>query len=296
MKNENKNFLRKICCALFALVLLFSLVACGGKSDDATTSISTQHVNVFTLGMFHFDFPNLDAVQTAEEDQIDVLLPEYQKEIELIVEKISVFKPTIVVIELPPAYQTTIDSLYHQYLAGKYQLGRNEVFQIGFRIAKAMGLQKLYCVDEWSGNFTENIINLMSNEDSEEYLAFEKSFEDNADLSKKFQKEYLFKTKGILAELIQSNDEENIKKDLGNYLIGNFKHEYIPYDFTGVDFETGRWFSRNLKIFRNIQRIETQPSDRILVIYGSGHLNILNYLFECSPEYNLVKTNDFLIK
>ena len=27
-------------------------------------------------------------------------------------------------------------------------------------------------------------------------------------------------------------------------------------DFTGVDFETGRWFSRNLKIFRNIQRIE----------------------------------------
>jgi len=151
----------------------------------------------------------------------------------------------------------------------------------------------LYCVDEM-GNFTENIINLIKDETSDEFLAFYKSYEDDVNSSKRFRKESLFKTKGILAELIQSNDEENIKKDLGNYFLNLFKHEYTPYDFTGVDFETGRWFSRNLKIFRNIQRIETCPSDRLLVIFGSGHLNILNYLFECSPEYNLVRTNDFL--
>jgi hypothetical protein len=258
------------------------------------TSISAQSVEVLTLGMFHFAFPNLDVVQTAEEDQIDVLLPKYQKEIELIVKKLSVFKPTIIVIEQPNAYQTEIDSLYNQYLLGKYQLGRDEYEQIGFRMAKKMGLQKLYCVDEWMGNFTENILNLLNNEESEESSAFVESFENNTDSSKVFHKEPLFKSKGILAELIQSNDEENIKKSLGNYLINDFKYETTPYDFIGVDFETGRWFSRNLKIFRNIQRIDTEPSDRILVIFGSGHLNILNYLFECSPEYTLVRTNDFL--
>jgi hypothetical protein len=267
---------------------------CGSKNDNATKSISTHQVNVLTLGMFHFAFPNLDAVQTAEEDQIDVLLPEYQKEIELIVEKISVFRPTVVVIEQESDYQNFIDSLYNQYLSGKYQLERDEQFQIGFRIAKAMGIEKLYCVDEWMGNFTENIINLISDETSEEYLTFYKSHEADMKSPEKFRKESLFKTKGILAELIQSNNEENIKKDLGNYLLDLFKYEKTPYDFTGVDFETGRWFSRNLKIFRNIQRIETHPSDRILVIFGSSHLGILNYLFECSPEYNIVRTNDFL--
>ena len=271
-----------------------AFTSCGSKevtNDD--TKVRTAQV--LTLGVFHFNFPNLDFEQTAEEDQIDVLLPEYQKEIEFIAEKLLVFQPTVVVVEVDPDDQDIIDSLYNQYLLGKYSLGRNEVMQIGFRTAKAMGLQKLYCVNDW-GSFTENINNLVKNEESEEFLALAQSIENNVDSSKVFRKEPLFKTEGILAELIQSNDEENIKKRLGNYLIGDFKHEYTPYDFTGVDFETGRWFNRNLRIFRNIQRIETKPSDRILVIFGSDHLNILNWLFDCSPEYNLVKTNDFLKK
>lgn len=270
------------------------LTNCGfkGAINDDTKVKTTQ---VLTLGVFHFDFPNLDAVQTTEEDQIDVLLPEYQKEIEHIVEKLSAFQPTIIVIEQPNAYQSIIDSLYNQYLLGKHQLSRSEHQQIGFRIAKIMSIQKLYCVDEW-GNFTENVVSLLNNEESEEYSAFVKSFENNADSLKVFCREQIFKTKGILAELIQLNNEENIEKSLGNYLIGDFKYENTPYDFIGVDFETGRWFNRNLRIFRNVQRIDTKHSDRILVIFGSGHLNILNYLFECSPEYTLVKTNDFLKK
>ncbi|MCL2683011.1 MAG: DUF5694 domain-containing protein [Bacteroidales bacterium] len=267
---------------LLILALIFGVAF---TSDNA----KLKTPEVLTLGVFHFNFPNLDVVQIAKEDQIDVLLPEHQKEIELIVEKLLLFQPTIIVIECQPAYQHIIDSLYHQYLLGKHLLRREEIEQIGFRIAKAMGLQKLYCVDEW-GNFTENISNLMNNQKSEEFLAFAKSFENNSELFN----ERLFKTKGILAELVRKNDEKNIKRDLGSYLIGPFKHEFTPYDFTGVDFETGRWFSRNLKIFRNIQRIDTRPEDRILVIYGSGHLSILNYLFECSPEYTLVRTNDFL--
>ena len=41
-----------------------------------------QRTEVLTLGVFHFDFPNLDMQQISEEDQINVLSPVYQKEIE----------------------------------------------------------------------------------------------------------------------------------------------------------------------------------------------------------------------
>ncbi|MCS3161177.1 DUF5694 domain-containing protein [Bacteroides faecis] len=41
---------------------------------------------------------------------------------------------------------------------------------------------------------------------------------------------------------------------MGNYLIGHFKYESDKGDYTGTDFESGRWFNRNLRIFRNIQR------------------------------------------
>lgn len=85
-----------------------------------------------------------------------------------------------------------------------------------------------------------------------------------------------------------------IKKDLGNYLIKHFKYESVKGNYTGTDFESGRWFNRNLRILRNIQRIPDTAGKRILVIFGAGHLNILNYLFECSPEYKLLNINDYL--
>jgi hypothetical protein len=222
-----------------------------------------------------------------------VFEPKYQKEIESIVSKISRFKPTIIVIERQPSRQHYTDSIYNSYLLGNYKLNRTEEEQIGFRLARLLGIKKLQCVDEW-GTFTEKLNNIVFGNDSIEAKKFETYFELNPDSSKSFNPAPLFKTKGILAALRQNNDEENIKKSLGNYLIGLFKYESKENDFTGVDFETGRWFSRNLKIFRNIQRITTSPSDRILVIFGAGHLNLLNYFFDCSPEYRRVKTNAFL--
>lgn len=107
--------------------------------------------------------------------------------------------------------------------------------------------------------------------------------------------EAIFKERGIIAELIGLNDPEYIRRSLGNYLVGHFKYASFSNDYIGADFETGRWFNRNLRIFRNIQRIETEPSDRILVIFGAGHQNLLNYLFECSPEYHLEEANKYLM-
>lgn len=257
-------------------------------------SMSAQDtIPVLTLGTFHFNFPNLDRMQVEQDNQIDVLESKYQNEINELVQLLAEFAPTILVIERQPKFQNRVDSLYQQYLAHTYNLKRDEEEQIGFRLAKLMGINKLYCVDEW-GEPYERIDKFTDEVDSEDYISFEKSFSEHPDSVKRFEPKDIFKEKGIIAELIELNNKENIRKSLGNYLIGHFKYESSPYDYTGVDFETGRWFNRNLRIFRNIQRIDTKPSDRILVIYGAGHLNILNYLFECSPEYHLEDTNKYL--
>lgn len=258
-----------------------------------TSIAQSAETKVMTLGTFHFNFPNLDATRIETKDQIDVLTPAYQNEIEAIVSKIARFKPTIIVIERTPGEQHRTDSAFNLYAQNNYQLKRSEEEQIGFRLAKRFGLKKLYCVDEW-GNFTERINSIVNGKDSVEAQKFESFFENNPDSLKRFIHKPNFKNEGILNALRKLNNEENIKKDLGNYLVGLFKYESKEHDFTGVDFETGRWFSRNLKIFRNIQRISAGSSDRILVIYGAGHMNILNYLFDCSPEYDRVKTNDYL--
>ena len=40
-----------------------------------------------------------------------------------------------------------MDSLFGEYVKGNYVLEKHETFQIGFRVAKKLGLSKVYCID-----------------------------------------------------------------------------------------------------------------------------------------------------
>lgn len=291
--------MKRIIIAVFAI----SLLACQ-KTLNVENPLQTDHIEkdnnpeqirVLTLGSFHFNFPNLDVITTDREDKIDVLDPKYQEEIELIVTKLEKFKPTIIAIERQPKHQQKYDSLYRSYLNGTHELTRSEEQQIGFRLAKRMGLKRLYCTDAWGTDY-EDVKQLLEGKDSIAKQQFMDFFYHNPDsllYSYKDEKE-VFKTQGILAELKRINDGELITEQLGDYLIGPFKYETPENNQFGADFTTGWWFNRNLRIFRNIQRIDATPEDRILVIYGAGHMNLLNVFFEASPEYELLQVKDFL--
>ncbi|MCU0322059.1 MAG: DUF5694 domain-containing protein [Chitinophagaceae bacterium] len=269
---------------LIVLIILFT---------SAAMAQTKKQIEVLTLGTFHFNFPNLDLIKTHDNDKIDVLKPEYQYEIENIVKRIAKFKPTIIVIEREPNEQQKFDSLYNQYLLGKYMLSRNEEEQIGFRIAKMMKLKKIYCVDSWGRDY-EAISTVIEGKDSLSNKKFMNYFNKSIDTLQQYFPKPIFKTKGIRAELIRQNEENKVKTDLGTYLLGIFKYENNENDFFGTDFVTGWWFNRNLRIFRNIQKINASPTDRILVIFGAGHMNLLNVFFDASPEYKLLKINKYL--
>ena len=283
---------------LFALTLFIS---CGKNttSNENTQPIkskeNTQQIEVLTLGSFHFNFPNLDIRKISKKNQIDVLEPKYQAEIKTIVDKLEKFKPTIIAIEREPENQAKYDSLYNAYLDGNHKLARNEEQQIGFRLAKRLGLKKLFCTDAWGIDY-EYIDKAVYKDDTIARNKFLDFFYNNPDsIIRPFRNQKsIFKKEGILPELKRINSPEWYKYDLGNYLIGIFKYETEENIQFGPDYVTGWWFNRNLRIFRNIQRIEATSEDRILVIYGAGHMNLLNVFFETSPEYKLLKVNDFL--
>ena len=254
---------------------------------------ASRTTKVLTLGTFHFSFPNLDVRKVEASNQINVLEPKYQKEIEDIVRRLARFKPTIVAIERPRSKQATYDSLYSSYLQGQHQLSRSEDEQIGFRLGKALGMKTLYCLDSWGKDY-DDAAKLFKDENSPEYKKFVSYFSANPDSSEMFRPTQVFKTKGILAELRRMNNPDNVAKDLGNYLIGVFKYETSDNEYFGPDFTSGWWFDRNLRIFRNLQRIGAGPTDRIVVIFGAGHMNLLNVFLNASPEFELVNANEYL--
>lgn len=271
---------------LFGMVFLIFFSINANAQDN-------QKIKVLTLGTFHFAFPNLDVIKTDDKDIIDVLHPEYQKEIESIVKMIAVFEPTIIAIEVDPIKQEKIDSVYMAYLSGTHKLKRSEHEQVGFRLAKQFNLQTLHCTNNW-GELPEEINNVVYGNDTISQQDFMNFFYNNNDSSKIYDPENKFKSEGILEHLKMVNSKDHLKMDLGNYMISIFKYQTNDNEFFGVDFTTGWWFNRNLRIFRNIQKIPAKPNDRILVIYGSSHMNLLNIFFDASPEYELENINDYL--
>lgn len=267
------------------LISILSFYLCGQTNEPVK-------VKVLTLGVFHFDYPNLDAIKVEDKDKISVLDEPYQTDIKNITDALAKFKPTIIAVESLPENQQKIDSLYSLFKSGKWELKKNEIYQLGFRLGKILDLEKIYCIDDM-GRHYENIEQIFK--DSIRLVKLENYYFNSTD-SIYFKRNRSDKIKNLTDALILSNNPDNIKGRLGIYLLNPFKYEEKPGDFSGVDFETGRWFSRNLRIFRNIQRIPQTSDDRILLIIGSEHLNLLNHFFEASKEYELISPLPFLVE
>jgi hypothetical protein len=243
-----------------------------------------------TLGVFHFNFPNEDVVQVAEGDKIDVLAEHYTGEIASITRALAEFKPTHIAVEVLPNRQARLDSLYTAYREGRYALGRNEVFQLGFRMAATLGLEGVHAVDDPGRHYPQ--IEALFN-DSAAMARMEQHYYQAPDVRHRVHTDK-GRITSITDALIRGNDPAHIAERLSLYLLNPFSFEEEPNDFIGVDFETGRWFNRNLRIFRNLQRMPLAEGDRVLLIIGSEHLNLLNHFLEVSKEFEFVSPLPYL--
>jgi len=65
------------------------------------------------------------------------------------------------------------------------------------------------------------------------------------------------------------NSDARTAKDMALY------YQVVPYgdpdDYAGADL-LAAWYQRNMRIYQNIVKLVESPNDRILVIFGAGHL------------------------
>src|SRR5207245_4989523 len=76
----------------------------------------------------------------------DVLVPKRQQEIAELAAVLKKFQPTKIAVEADYGSEA-VPKRYAEYLAGKHDLTRNEIEQIGFRLAKDFGHTTIYPVD-----------------------------------------------------------------------------------------------------------------------------------------------------
>ena len=94
----------------------------------------------------------------------------------------------------------------------------------------------------------------------------------------------------ILETLLYMNADGKVGEDVGLYFrMAQFGE---PGDWAGADL-VADWFRRNLRIYTNVAQLVDTPSERVLVIYGAGHLGWLRHAFAGNPSMRLRTLADF---
>ena len=202
----------------------------------------------------------------------DVLSPQRQEQIVAVVDRLKAFAPTKVLVECDVTRDADMETAYQDYLAGTRSLTRNETNQLGFRLAKALGHPKVYCVD-WGIFPKDPIYNYETYVKDKPVLA--QYLKDIRAQQKKFYDAERRALAGlpVLDQLALLNQPERMEKDHQGYF--DIMRIGQGGEYAGADYFS--WiYGRNLKILVNIIRIIESPRERILVIYGAGHAKLLN--------------------
>jgi hypothetical protein len=243
----------------------------------------TAGARVLVVGTYHMSNPGLDPINIRADD---VLTQKRQREIEELAARLARFRPTKVAIEIPWRRDSTSNALYQRYLAGSHTPDRTEMQQLGFRVAKAAGLPRMYGVDH---RLDVNVASVMVAALMSGQPALAAAVQGMT--SRLIAEADSMMRYATVAEIVGALNSARVDSAHGIYMAA--LRVGTDTSYTGADM-TARWYERNLKIASNVVRTIDSPNDRVLVIIGAAHGPILRELLERVPGVTVVAPGPYL--
>jgi len=240
-------------------------------------------IPVLLIGTFHLANPGRDL---ANVDVDDVLADRRQRELEMVATTLSRFAPTKVAVEHHADRARDLNAAFAAWREGRRELGRSEVEQLGFRVAARGGHGAVFAVDV-EGDFYDPAIEPMiaDGPNADRWARIVKSAEaSTADVTVHLERS------SIGDALRMMNSPDAIAAGLEPY--GDLLAISEGDNFVGAAM-VANWYTRNMKIAANLHAI-ADPGDRILVIYGHGHIPVLRHFLEVGSVFDVVDPLEFL--
>ncbi len=234
---------------------------------------------IMVVATYHFTSKN-DLYNLKQDDPLS---PKRQKEIAEAVERLAAFRPTKIALE----WDASADADYAKYLRSEAPASANERDQIGFRLAKQLNLKHVYGIDYKNDWPFEGIPEFAEKNGQSELLArcMKAGERFTHEMDQLLQKGTVLDALRYINSPAALADRQSIEMLLAR--IGKDNH------YPGVKLESS-WYERNLRIFANLSRIVESGDDRILVLYGQGHIPVLRQFVADSPDYELVDPAQYL--
>lgn len=271
------------------LVVFLLLVSC--------LNAQSKKVKVYLLGTFHFK-------QT--EDSYNVLDLKHQKEIEKLNNIVIKLHPNKVFVERMPEfeYMNKMDSVYKDYVLNNRVLtDRNEIYQIGFKIAKELKHPKVYACDNPGkfGGLYNNLKKYSEKNNQTDFLEYKKMGETRPLLSL-LDSDSIRRNVSLLEYVKFMNSKQVLETSHAAYInvyprIGQtdvykrFTEDYL----LGTEL-TADWYRRNIYIYSKILNQIDYSEKSIFVVIGNDHVSILKHLFESNPFFEVMNTQKWLGK
>ncbi len=279
------------------LILVMIITSCNAQSKKESQHENHREietptkVKVLLVGTSHWGNYQQADLDVAQTDEIDILSDQYQRELDEIVTKTVAFNPSKIFVERTTAYQPKLDSIYNLYRTSDWgQKSRNEILQLGFKVAKKLDHNKVYGIDYRETSFPYDSLMKVMKAANQKALISE--FENDI---KNYEKEYntLVYHKTPLKDILYAlNDKERRKSDLGWYIskatqAGNVDNQIGA--FLGSE-----WMKRNIYSYSIMQKY-TQPEDeRIMVLMGASHIAVFENLISYNPDWETVELIDIM--
>lgn len=260
----------------FSITVVTAIMIVGAGVFGGGTAMSEPAggAEVMILGTYHFTGGGADLVN-AEVD--DYLAEDRQAEIAELVERLAAFAPTRIAVELLPEHEAQFNERYQAYTEGQYELTVNERQQIGMRLARRLGHDRLYAVDAQSDMDFDAMFGAAGAAGQTDLMD---QVQSAIAAIQAWAAEDANPDRTVSERLASHNDAATIAELNSSYL--------LLAQMGGRDNPVGAeqmelWWGRNLRIFSNIADI-AGPEDRVLVIYGSGHKYLLDQFVQDAPN------------
>jgi hypothetical protein len=247
---------------------------------ESVNAADTARAQVMLVGTYHFSNPGKDIHNVRA---VDVLSAERQRELGNVIAALGKFAPTQVAVEWP---EQVVTERYAKFRDGRLPESRNEVVQLGFRLARERDLHTVHGLDV-AGDFPFEAIVAWAREhgrasDIDAMLAV--GGNEVAHISALQERTTIG---GVLRDL---NTRESIERN----------HSFYPPMLTmgSGDDQPGvkllsAWYTRNLAICARLLQ-EIGPGDRVVVFYGQGHIYLLQQCLREQRDVQLVDPLSYL--
>lgn len=247
---------------------------------SAFAQSSAEPVQVMVVGLFHLSNPGHDLHNMKVDD---VLAPKRQAELAGITDALARFKPDKVAVEWP---RDIVQERYPKYLAGTLPPSRNEVVQLGFRLAKTAHATGVYGIDA-DGDFPYEPVKAYADAHGLSDLLDAEGAKIDRQMAAEQQ---LLAEQGLSAALRRLNEPALIEQ--GNTFYRTALRMGSGNEQPGAEL-LAAWYRRNFLICANLLQL-AKPGDRIVIFYGSGHAFLLRQCVSETPGFQLVEPNDYL--